>query len=157
MENKKNNTSDRELNITRTLNAPVALVWEVWTQPHHIAHWWGPNGFTNTILVMDVKPGGKWDLVMHGPDGTDYDNSSIFKEIVPFKKIVYEHMSDPHILATIIFEEKGEQTKINWHMLFDSAEKFMEVVKKYKADKGLQQNVEKLELYLNKMHVLPKK
>ena len=148
MENKRNNTADRELIITRTLNAPVALVWEVWTQPEHIANWWGPNGFSTTIQVMDLQAGGKWDLVMHGPDGKDYDNSSLFKEIIPFKKLVYEHVSNPHFTATILFEEQGEQTKISWHMLFDSAEQFIGVVKAYKADKGLEQNVEKLERYL---------
>ena len=148
MENNNNTTADRELLITRTLDAPVALVWEVWTDPEHIANWWGPNGFTNTIQLMDLKPGGKWDLVMHGPDGKNYNNSSVFKEIIPYKKIVYEHISNPHFVATILFEDQGEQTKLSWHMLFDTAEQFMGVVKTYKADKGLEQNVEKLQHYL---------
>src|SRR6476619_6190718 len=65
MENKNaksSNTSDRELLLTRTLNAPIELVWEVFTNPEHIKNWWGPNGFTNTINQMDVKPGGTWDF-----------------------------------------------------------------------------------------------
>jgi uncharacterized protein YndB with AHSA1/START domain len=152
MENKKSNTHDRELIITRTLNAPVELVWEAWTKPEHIANWWGPNDFTTTISTMDMVPGGEWNLVMHGPDGTDYINKSIFKEIIPFKKIVYEHISYPWILATIDFEEQGEQTLINWHMLFESAEEFIEVVKVYKAAEGLKQNVEKLVVYLEGMN-----
>jgi uncharacterized protein YndB with AHSA1/START domain len=97
MENVKNNTKDRWLLISRKINAPVELVWEVWTKPEHIANWWGPDGFTNTISKMEVRPGGNWNLVMHGPDGTDYENESIFREIVPLKKIVYEHVSYPHI------------------------------------------------------------
>ncbi len=84
-----NDTKDRELLLTRTLNAPVALVWEVFTNAEHIANWWGPNGFANTITVMDVRPGGQWNLVMHGPDGTDYKNRSIFKEVILHKKIVF--------------------------------------------------------------------
>src|SRR5689334_8689979 len=64
-------TADRELIITRQLNAPVELVWKVWTDPDHIKNWWGPNDFTNTISKMDIKAGGEWDLVMHGPDGID--------------------------------------------------------------------------------------
>ena len=151
MENKKSSTHDRELVISRTLNAPVELVWEVWTNPEHNAKWWGPDGFTNTITTMDVTPGGEWNLVMHGPDGTDYINKSIFKEIIPFKKIVYEHISYPWILATITFEERGEQTFINWHMLFESAEQFMQVVKTYKADAGLKQNIEKLAVYVSEL------
>jgi len=147
MEN-KSNTHDREISISRKLNAPVELVWEVWTKPEHIANWWGPNGFTNTIAKMEMAPGGEWDLVMHGPDGTDYKNKSIFKEIIPCKKIVYEHVSAPRFVATIDFEEQGEQTLINWHMLFESAEEFIQVVKAYGAVEGLKQNIEKLNVYL---------
>jgi len=154
MENKKNDNKDREIRLSRTLNAPVALVWEVWTDPKHIANWWGPTGFTTTISTMEIKPGGAWNLVMHGPDGTDYDNKSIFREVVRHKKLVYEHVSDPKFTATIEFVEQGEQTTITWHMLFESAEQFMMVVKKYGADEGLKQNADKLERYLehHKVH-----
>jgi uncharacterized protein YndB with AHSA1/START domain len=147
MENRKSSTQDREIFISRLLNAPVELVWELWTQPEHIANWWGPNGFTNTIPAMDVKPGGEWHLVMHGPDGKDYQNKSIFKEITRYKKIVFEHVSYPRHLTTVEFEAQGEQTFITWHMLFESAEQFIEVVKAYGAVEGLKQNVEKLEAY----------
>jgi uncharacterized protein YndB with AHSA1/START domain len=148
MQRERADTSDRELFLTRTLNADVELVWEVWTNPEHIAQWWGPDGFTNTITKMELKSGGEWDLVMHGPDGKDYENKSIFKEIIPFKKIVYEHVSYPHIIATIHFEKQESQTLVTWHMLFDSREEFIGVVKTYKADEGLKQNVEKLSVYL---------
>jgi uncharacterized protein YndB with AHSA1/START domain len=148
MENSKNNTKDREIIITRTLNAPIDLVWEVWTKPEHLANWWGPNGFTNTISKMEVTPGGEWELVMHGPDGTDYKNKSTFKEVIRHKKIVYEHISAPRFVSTINFEEQGDQTAISWHMLFETAEQFIQVVKTFKADEGLKQNIEKLEVYL---------
>jgi uncharacterized protein YndB with AHSA1/START domain len=151
MENNQNSTQDRELIITRKLNAPVKLVWEVWTKPEHIANWWGPDGFTNTISKMDVVPGGEWDLVMHGPDGTDYKNKSIFKEIIRYKKIVYEHVSGPRFLATIRFEAQGEQTLLTWHMLFETAEEFIRTVKTFRADEGLKQNVEKLSVYLSQL------
>lgn len=144
----ENCAADRELRLTRLLNAPVELVWEVFTDPEHIKHWWGPNGFTNTITKMEIEPGGEWDLVMHGPDGTDYKNKSVFKEIVKHKKIVYNHVSRPKFLTTIEFEERGKQTQINWHMLFESKEQFIQVVKTFKADEGLKQNIDKLELYL---------
>jgi uncharacterized protein YndB with AHSA1/START domain len=143
----ESNTKDRELRITRTLDAPVELVWEVFTKPEHIANWWGPNGFTNTIYTMDVKPGGLWELVMHGPDGTDYKNKSIYKEIVINKKIVFNHFN-PDFTTTIEFEEQGGQTHISWHMLFNSAEEFIQVVKTFKADEGLKQNIVKLNAYL---------
>ncbi|HVU55991.1 MAG TPA: SRPBCC family protein [Puia sp.] len=148
MENKKSSTQDRELLITRQLDAPIDLVWEAWTSPEHIANWWGPNGFTNTITKMDLRPGGEWDLIMHGPDGTDYKNKSIFKEVILHKKIVYEHVTGPKFVATITFEERGDQTYITWHMLFETAEEFIRTVKTFKADVGLRQNVEKLSAYL---------
>jgi len=148
MENTTSNTKDRELLMSRTINAPMALVWEVWTQPEHIAQWWGPNGFTNTITRMDMKPGGEWNLVMHGPDGTDYKNKSVFREVVLHKKIVYEHESSPKFTATIQFEDRGDKTHLTWHMLFETAEQFIQVVKTFKADEGLRQNLEKLEVYV---------
>jgi uncharacterized protein YndB with AHSA1/START domain len=146
----ENNTKDRELLITRTLNAPVELVWEAFTSPEHVANWWGPNGFTNTIYTMDLRPGGLWELVMHGPDGTNYKNKSIYKEIVVNKKIVFDHFN-PDFTTTIEFEEHGEQTHLRWHMLFNSVEEFTQVVKTFKADEGLKQNIEKLIVYLQGM------
>ena len=144
----KNNTADREISISRLFNAPIDLVWEVWTNPDHIKNWWGPNGFTNTIHQMDVKKGGEWNLTMHGPDGTDFKNKSVFREIVKHKKIVYEHVSGPKFLATVEFESQGEKTFIKWHMLFESKEQFIHVVKTFKADEGLKQNIDKLNHYL---------
>lgn len=144
----KSKTADREIIISRLLNAPVNLVWEVWTNPEHIKNWWGPNGFTNTIHSMDVKSGGEWNLTMHGPDGTDFKNKSVFKEIIKHKKIVYQHVSSPKFLATVEFESQREKTMIKWHMLFESKEQFIQVVKTFKADEGLKQNIDKLDHYL---------
>jgi uncharacterized protein YndB with AHSA1/START domain len=151
MENDQNSREGRELLISRMLNAPVELVWEAWTNPEHVANWWGPDGFTNTVTTMDMTVGGEWNLVMHGPDGTDYKNKSIFKEIIPFKKIVYEHVTSPKFLTTIEFEAQGEKTFINWHMLFESKEQFIQVVKTFKADEGLKQNIDKLNVYVERM------
>lgn len=148
MQNGKTNTADREIRISRLLNAPIELVWEVWTNPEHIKNWWGPNGFTNTISKMELNPGGEWDLVMHGPDGTDYKNKSVFREIIKHKKIVYDHVSGPKFHATIEFESRGNTTFLSWHMLFETREEFIQVVRTFKADEGLKQNVEKLSEYL---------
>ena len=149
MQNLKSNTADREIRLSRLVNAPIDLVWEVWTNPEHIKEWWGPDGFTNTISKMDVRKNGEWNLTMHGPDGTDYKNKSVFKEITKHEKIVYEHISGPRFLATISFEAQGEKTFIDWHMLFESKEEFIQTVKTFKADEGLRQNMEKLNHYLS--------
>ncbi len=148
MQNTINDTSDREIRISRLLNAPVDLVWEVWTTPGHIKNWWGPDGFSNTITKMDVTPGGEWDLVMHGPDGTDYRNKSVFREVIKYRKIVYEHLTGPRFTSTIEFESRGSKTHISWQMLFETREELIQTVKKFKADEGLKQNVEKLSRYL---------
>lgn len=108
----------------------------------------GPNGFTNTIFRMDLRENGEWNLVMHGPDGTDYKNKSLFKEIVKHKRIVYQHISAPKFLTTISFEPLGDKTKIDWHMLFETKEELIQTVKTFKADEGLKQNIEKLQAYL---------
>lgn len=148
MQNLKNNESDRSISISRLVNAPIQLVWEVWTKPEHIKNWWGPNGFTNTITKMEVKPGGEWNLVMHSPDGTEFKNKSVFKEIVKHRKLVYEHISAPKFIATIEFEDRGDKTFIQWKMLFESEEQLIRVIKTFKADEGLKQNIEKLENFL---------
>lgn len=147
MEIANNDIANRALRITRMLNAPIHLVWEIWTNPEHIANWWGPSGFTNTIHKMDVMAGGEWRLTMHGPDGKNYPNKSVFKEIVVLKKIVFQHFN-PNYIATVIFDPRGNETLIEWTMQFETIELFETVVKVFKADEGLIQNAEKLENYL---------
>src|SRR6185295_4920270 len=115
-----NDTTNRELKISRLLNAPRELVWKVWTEPEHIKHWWGPAGFTNTISKMEVKPGGEWEFVMHGPDGTDYKNKHIYKEVIKPEKLVIEHVTSPKFLITATFAEQGNKTLLTWRGLFES-------------------------------------
>ena len=149
METQKNDPSDQELRLSRVLDAPVELVWEVWTQPDHIVQWWGPDGFTITIDLMEMRPGGEWHLVMHGPDGTDFVSRAVFKEVVPLKRIVYEHlMTGQKFTATIEFEARGQKTLMNWHALFETAEQFIEMVKTFKGNERLKQTVENLNRYL---------
>ncbi len=148
MDNNQAITKDRIIKISRLLNAPVELVWEVWTNPEHIKNWWGPTDFTTTIQSMNLQKDGEWLLIMHGPDGTDYHNKSIFTEIIKHKKLVYEHVSTPRFTATIDFEAMEKQTMMHWKMEFETAEQLIQVVKTFKADEGLKQNTEKLIAYL---------
>ncbi len=140
-------TKNRTLQTTGIFKVSIGLMWEVWTNPNHILNWWGPTGFTTTIHKMEVKEGGEWDLTMHGPEGANYPNRSIFIEIISFKKIVFEHFN-PHFMTTVVFESKGDETLIDWSLLFDTAEMHDIVVKAHKADEGQKQNMEKLEKYL---------
>jgi uncharacterized protein YndB with AHSA1/START domain len=150
MQNAKNDTTGRELVFTRLLDAPVELVWEVWTDPAHIKHWWGPNGFTNTIHTMELKANGNWSLIMHSPDGTDYEIKAVFREIVKHRKIVYEQLNLFKYIATIRFESRGDKTQIHWQMLFESKESLIEAAKTYGVDTGFIQNAERLVDYLSR-------
>src|SRR5689334_2461741 len=87
MEKTSNDVSERELLITRLINAPRDLVWDAWTKPEHVQHWWGPDGFTNTIHEMEVKPGGVWRFMMHGPNGMNFPNRIVFHEVVKPEKL----------------------------------------------------------------------
>src|SRR5436190_12570478 len=111
----------RQITATRLFDAPRELVFDMWTDPH-IARWWGPNGFTNTIETMDVRPGGVWKFVMHGPDGTDYANKSVYVEVDRPSRLVYDHVSGPLFRATATFEDLGERTRVSVVMEFESAE-----------------------------------
>jgi uncharacterized protein YndB with AHSA1/START domain len=87
--NANKDTSDREIVFTRTFDAPCELVFEAWTDPKHLMQWWGPNGFTNTIHEINVKPGGIWRFIMHGPDGVNYSNKIIYDEVVAPERLVF--------------------------------------------------------------------
>jgi uncharacterized protein YndB with AHSA1/START domain len=147
-------TSNRELAMTRIFNANRELLFRVWTSPDHIAHWWGPNGFTNTILEMDVRPGGVWRYIMHGPDGTDYPNTITYLEVVQPERLVYLHGNDEnpdHFRVEVIFEDLGEQTKLSMRSVFKTPEDLAYVVENYGAKEGLKQNMERLAAWVEKL------
>lgn len=152
-------TTDREIVITRDFDAPRELVWQVWTDPRHVVKWWGPNGFTTTIEKMDVRPGGEWKHVMHGPDGTDYPNHSVFQEVVKPERIVYSHggskPGDPGVsfVSTWTFEAlPGNRTRLTMRGVFPSAAERDRVVREYGAIEGGKQTLGRLAEYLKSMH-----
>ena len=80
-------TDDREIVISRVIDAPRELVFEAFTEVRHLSRWWGPNGFTTTTRSFEFRVGGVWDFVMHGPDGTDYQEWISWTAIVPPERI----------------------------------------------------------------------
>ena len=149
-------TANREIVMSRLLNAPRELVFKAWTEPNHVAQWWGPNGFTNTIHQMEVKPGGVWRFIMHGPDGRDYPNKIVFIEVVKPERLVYRHAGDDdtervNFHVTVTFEKQGDKTRLTMRMVFESAAERDRVDKEYGAIEGAKQTVDRLEKYLTKM------
>jgi uncharacterized protein YndB with AHSA1/START domain len=110
--------AEQELIITRILDAPRELVFKVWTDPKHLAQWWGPNGFTNPVCELDVRPGGAIRIHMRAPDGTIYPMTGTFQEIVEPERIVFvsaalDQKGQPmfEVLTTVTFAEQGGKTK----------------------------------------------
>ena len=146
-------TPDREIVITRMLDAPRELVFRVWTDPKHLPHWYGPNGFTITIHEMNVTPGGEWRLVMHGPDGRDYRNRIVFEEVVPPERLVYRHLPEPGTepvthRTIVTFTERGRKTELTLRLVFESNAVRDQVIKTYGALEGGKQTVGRLADYL---------
>src|SRR5262245_40388010 len=141
---------EREIVSTRLFAAPRELVYQMWTDPKHIVHWWGPNGFTLTNHQMDVRPGGRWTSTMHGPDGTDYRNEVVYDEEVKHERLVYYHMSGPKFRAYVIFADLGKQTELTMRMVFESRELRDQTVRTFGAVEGLKQTLGRLEQYLGK-------
>ena len=114
-------TFNHSLDIPATSEQVFAAI----SSPERLARWWGPAGFTNTVSVCEFKTGGRWSLVMHGPDGANYPNENVFGEIVPLQKVVIEHPMQPVFRLTIeLAPSKILQTGtlVTWAQVFESAE-----------------------------------
>jgi len=137
----------------REFDAPRELVFAAFTDPKHLAQWWGPDGFTTTTSSFDMRPGGVWRFVMHGPDGRDYQNRIIYEDIVPNERIVYRHgggadVEPVQFRQTIVFEDLGGRTRITWRGDFPSGAERDRVIREYGADKGLVQTLARLAEYV---------
>ncbi len=120
----------REVLLTRIIDAPRELVFEAWTDPKHMAVWWGPKYFTNPVCEMDVRPGGAILIHMQGPDGVVYPMKGTFHEIVKperlvFAIIAFEDEKGNALLATLLtatFAEHRGKTKLTVHEVVTKAE-----------------------------------
>ena len=146
----------REMVITRVIDAPRELVFDAWTDPEQIVHWWGPEGFTTTIEKMDVRPGGEWIHVMHGPDGTDYPNKSVFLEVVRPELLSSTHgghggegSTEVNARKIVTFEvAEGDKTLLTLRMVFPSTEARDTVMREYHAVEGGKQTLARLAEHL---------
>jgi uncharacterized protein YndB with AHSA1/START domain len=122
--------TDRQLVVTRVIDAPRRLVFKAWIEPEHVARWWGPQGFTTTFCDMDIRPGGKFRVCMRSPEGTDHWKRGVYREIVAPERIVFtfaweDAAGNPRheLLTTVTFAEQGTKTKLTLHQaIFETAE-----------------------------------
>ncbi len=120
--------AERELVITRIFDAPRHLVFKAWTDPEHLARWWGPQGFTTVSCMMDVQPGGSWFRRMRAPDGSEHRKRGVYREIVEPERLVFTYATEdagensgPETLVTVTFAELGSRTRLTLHQgVFES-------------------------------------
>ncbi|HEY1292545.1 MAG TPA: SRPBCC family protein [Chloroflexota bacterium] len=120
-------TSELEFVMTRTFTARRELVYAACTQPQHMAHWWGPRGYTLTVCEMDVRTHGTYRFVQRAPDGNDYAFHGAYREVAPPERVVLTQIFDPYptseLLVTLAFEDLGDgRTRLVSTMRFDSVE-----------------------------------
>jgi uncharacterized protein YndB with AHSA1/START domain len=110
---------ERTMTLTRVFDAPRELVWRAWTDPKHLAQWFGPKQFTSSVPQLDVRIGGALRIVMRGPDGNDYPMKGTFLEVVPSERLVFSNIAvdkdGNHLLegeTTVTLSEQGGETKL---------------------------------------------
>ncbi|MEX0288003.1 MAG: SRPBCC domain-containing protein [Flavobacteriaceae bacterium] len=119
----RNDLSNRMLSIKRTFKAPLKLVWEAWTQPEHIAKWWGPQGMKTTVEEHNFVVGGAWKYTMLMPDGKEFIGEGVYSEILTFQKIVTSANFRPMtegVELQILLEETEEGTLFTFHVVHET-------------------------------------
>ncbi|MCU1613434.1 MAG: Activator of Hsp90 ATPase 1 family protein [Frankiales bacterium] len=149
-------TADREIVMSRVIDAPRELVFEAFTEVRHLSRWWGPEGFTTTTRAFEFRVGRVWDFVMHGPDGTDYQEWISWTEIVPPERIALLHgefRGDPNAFESVLtLEPDGAVTRIEMRTVFPTKELRDEAVERYHAIEGGQQTLGNLAAYVTEVN-----
>ncbi|MCB1207780.1 MAG: SRPBCC family protein [Verrucomicrobiales bacterium] len=114
--------AETEIVSTRRFAVSRDQLFAAFADAAKLSQWWGPKGFTNTFEHFDLRSGGEWKFTMHGPDGSNYANYSVFEEVVPSERIVFKHVSPPVFRMTITFDEQDEGTLLTRRMTFETAE-----------------------------------
>lgn len=111
-----------EFRTSIEIPATAQQVFAAIAAPERLARWWGPAGFTNTFTACDFVPGGRWSLVMHGPDGTDYPNENVFLEIEAPRRVVIGHPGFPVFTLEIVLVPTATGTLVEWAQRFEDDE-----------------------------------
>lgn len=126
-----NPSEDLVLVVTRIFDVPRELVFKMFTDPKHLARFWGPTGFTSNVREMDPRPGGAFCIDMRGPDGGICPCKGVYCEVVEPERIVYIGEPDgshgcggglpPRALVTIIFAGHDGKTTLTINTRFEAA------------------------------------
>jgi len=108
-------------NTSREIATRPKEIFAAFSDPERLARWWGPAGFTNTFHTFEFKPGGRWSLTMHSPNGGNAANESIFEVVEPPRKIVIRHISLPLYRLTVELTQSSTGTSVSWSQEFDDA------------------------------------
>lgn len=140
-------SAPQALVIKRMFEAPRDLVWKVWSDPNQAKEWWGPNGFTLPFVEMDQRPGGKWRAHMRAPDGKDFWQHGVYREIVPPEKTVYTFIwdaePDQEMLITVLFAARGNKTEMTFRQ-----EGFKSADEKAGHEDGWKQTFDRMSAYI---------
>ena len=134
---------ERTLATARVLAASPEQVYAAFVSSERLARWWGPMGFRNTFQVFEPRPGGTWRFVMHGPNGANYPNDSMFETLIPGERIVIRHLSGPRFTLTVTLAAEGAGTRLTWRQSFDSASE-CEAVRRFAVGAN-EENLDRLE------------
>lgn len=110
-----------DIATSRLVDATPQQVWDAFADPQRLARWWGPAGFRSTFRSFDLHAGGDWLFTLHGPDGTDYPNHSVFVELHTARRVVFDHVNAPHFRFTLTLEAEGGRTRVGWRQRFATA------------------------------------
>lgn len=144
---------DRGIEITRVVKAPRALVWKACTEPTHIDQWWGPSGFANHTIALDLRVGGQWKYTMTGPDGKVWPNLITYTEVTPMDRLAYDHgdWENPKMFTgSLSFTDVEGGTLVTLHTVFPSKDVRDQAIENYGAAEGGKQTLTRLADYVQK-------
>ena len=142
--------SNRTLTIKRTFSAPIKLVWEAWTQPEHIAQWWGPKGMETTVREHDFRIDGRWEYAMKMPDGNDFIAEGVYSEIIELEKICTSAEFKPMtegVKLEVHLKADGDKTNFTFNVIHPT-EEYCKAQEKMGFYNGWSSTFDRLEVFV---------
>lgn len=144
--------TDREIVLTREFDAPRRMVFDALTKPELLTRWYGARGWNLVVCEVDLRVGGPWRFVSHGPDGTDMGQSGVYREIAPPGRLVYTESFDDQSypgesLVTHVLAEQGGGTTLTSTVRYPSREA-RDIVLRYPMARGVAESYDRLDAVL---------